>query len=354
MAASPDRGLARRLQSRLRLNTEGSGLMNHDAADTGIARLPIIDMTGLGEPTADARIAAELDDAFSRIGFAYFRNIGVAPELVETVFAQSRRFHGQSDEAKRRLTINGFHRGYMAPNTSQIVTSSVATVKRPNYSESLMLMNEVPPGDPRYGAPLMGPNQWPDELPGFREGVAAYDAAMAAFCQKLLRPMALALGMAPEAIAPFFAKPTTFLRLLHYPPQPPDADDETFGSAPHTDYGFLTVLVQDSAGGLEVRRRDGTWLPAPPVPGTWVVNVADMLSRWTNGRWMSTPHRVKNLSGGDRYSCPYFFDMDMDAVVECLPTCTGPDNPPRHPPVRYGDYLMERLDKNYAYRKPAA
>ena len=100
-----------------------------------------------------------------------------------------------------------------------------------------------------------------------------------------------------------------------------------------------------------MRRKDGTWLAAPPIDGTWVVNVADMLSRWTNGRWQSTPHRVKNLSGGDRYSCPYFFDMAMDSIVEVLPTC----QPARYPAVRYGDYLMERLDKNYAYRqRPAA
>mgnify|MGYP003336188453 CR=1 FL=1 len=101
-----------------------------------------------------------------------------------------------------------------------------------------------------------------------------------------------------------------------------------------------------------VRRKDGTWLAAPPLDGTWVVNVADMLSRWTNGRWQSTPHRVKNLSGGDRYSNPYFYDMSLDAIVEVVPTCQGPGNPAKWPPVRYGDYLLERLDKNYAYRQP--
>jgi isopenicillin N synthase-like dioxygenase len=266
------------------------------------------------------------------------------------VFEASRRFHAQPRAAKDAIAMNRFHRGYMAPKTSIIETSSVAKVTRPNDSESFMLMHEVPPGDPRHGRPLDGPNLWPD-LPGFREAVEAYERAMHAFCLRLLTPLGLALGLPRDWFQPHFRQPTTFLRLLQYPPHAKDAPDDAFGSAPHTDYGFITILCQDKQGGLEVRRRDGTWLAAPPIDGTWVVNVADMLSRWTNGRWQSTPHRVKNLSGGDRYSCPYFFDMSMDSIVEVLPTC----QPAKYPAVRYGDYLIERLDKNYAYRKqPAA
>jgi isopenicillin N synthase-like dioxygenase len=323
------------------------------SASVTARELPIIDFSSLDEGAAgEAVIARELDEIFSGIGFCYFRNIGVADDLVRGVFEASRRFHALPEPAKQALAMNAYHRGYMAPNTSVIVTSSVAQVRRPNYSESLMLMHEVDPADPRFGQPLHGPNQWPG-LPGFRAAVVAYEAAMRRFCLRLLRPMALALGLDAGWFFPFFDFSTTFLRLLHYPPQPPDSADDAFGSAPHTDYGFITILCQDDAGGLEVRRRDGTWLAAPPIPGTWVVNVADMLSRWTNGRWQSTPHRVKNLSGGDRYSCPYFFDMSMDSIVTCVPTCGDAGNPPRHPPVRYGDYLLERLDKNYQYRRPA-
>ena len=317
--------------------------------------LPVIDLSGLGSEAGDATIAKALDAAFGTVGFAYFAGTPVTPAQQAEIFAASRAFHALPDEQKRAVSMNEFHRGYMAPNTSVIATSSVAKVTKPNFSESFMFMHEVPPGDPRSGLPLQGPTPWPRALPAFREAVLAYQAAMEAFCRRLLRPMALALNLPPDALLPYFEKPTTFLRLLHYPPQAPDSPDDAFGSAPHTDYGFLTVLAQDSLGGLEVRRADGVWLKATPIPDTFVVNVGDMLSRWTNGRWQSTPHRVKNLSGRDRYSCPYFFDMDMDATVECLPSCTGPDNPPRFPPVRYGDYLLERLNKNYAYRqKPSA
>jgi isopenicillin N synthase-like dioxygenase len=306
--------------------------------------LPVIRFAGAGEEA----LARQLDAAFADIGFCYFADIGVDSALVEGVFAASRRFHAQPRAVKDAIAMNKFHRGYMAPKSSIIETSTVARVTRPNDSESFMLMHEVPPSDPRYGRPLDGPNLWPN-LPGFREPVLAYERAMHDFCQRLLRPLALALGLPRDWFLPFFRQPTTFLRLLHYPPHAQDAPPDAFGSAPHTDYGFITLLCQDERGGLEVRRKDGTWLAAPPLPGTWVVNVADMLSRWTNGRWQSTPHRVKNLSGGDRYSCPYFFDMSLDSVIDVLPTA----GPARFPPVRYGDYLIERLDRNYAYRKPA-
>ncbi|HSI01327.1 MAG TPA: 2OG-Fe(II) oxygenase family protein [Reyranella sp.] len=308
--------------------------------------LPIIEFAGTG----DEALARQLDEAFRDVGFCYFRGVGVDQALVDGVFDAARRFHAQPRAAKDAIAMNRFHRGYMAPKTSIIQTSSVARVTKPNDSESFMLMHEVPEGDPRHGRPLDGPNLWPD-LPDFREPVEAYEQAMRAFCLRLLGPLAIALDLPRDWFAPHFEQPTTFLRLLHYPPHARDAADDAFGSAPHTDYGFITILCQDRQGGLEVRRRDGSWLAAPPIDGTWVVNVADMLSRWTNDRWQSTPHRVKNLSGGDRYSCPYFFDMSMDSIVEVLPTC----QPARHPPVRYGDYLLERLDKNYAYRQqPAA
>ena len=216
-----------------------------------------------------------LDGAFGTFGFCYFRGIGVGNALVNGVFEASKRFHALPREKKDAIAMNSFHRGYMAPKSSVIQTSSVAKVTKPNDSESFMLMHEVPESDPRFGRPLDGPNLWPD-LPGFREPVEAYELAMRGFCYRLLRPMAMALGLPRDWFLPFFDQPTTFLRLLHYPPHDMSAPDDAFGSAPHTDYGFITILCQDNQGGLEVRRSDGTWLAAPPIEGTWVVNVADV------------------------------------------------------------------------------
>lgn len=318
--------------------------------------IPIVDLQGSLDATAPAaqQSARELFAALSQIGFAYIAGHSVAPATREAAFAASRDFHASTLAQKQSLAINAFHRGYMGMASSTIVTSSVAKVTRPNMSESLMLMHELPPDDPGLlaGLPMQGPNQWPDWLPGFKPAMLAYVREVDALGRHIVRLIALALGLPATALDHHFDHPTTFLRALHYPPQPP-AEDEQIGSAPHTDYGIITLLAQDDSGGLQVRPRGGDWIEAPPIPDTYVLNVGDMLARWTNGRLVSTPHRVINRSGGDRYSLPYFLDPSMDTLVECLPTCTDADHPPQHPPVRYGDYLLERLNRNYDYRKPA-
>jgi isopenicillin N synthase-like dioxygenase len=214
-------------------------------------------------------------------------------------------------------------------------------------------MHELPPDDPALlaGEPLQGPNQWPHWLPDFRPRMARFERDVDAVARHIVRLITISLGLPAHALDHHFERPTTFLRALHYPPQRRSTDDQ-FGSAPHTDYGIITVLAQDNSGGLQVRPRGGDWIDAPPMDDCFVLNVGDMLARWTNNRFVSTPHRVINRSGGDRYSLPYFLDPSMDTVIECLPTCTDAANPPHYPPVRYGDYLLERLNKNYNYRRP--
>lgn len=322
---------------------------------TPLAGLPILDLEQFDFDEAGAdRIARELDRSFREIGFCYIANTAVAPTLIDGVLTASRRFHAQTETAKNAIAINEFHRGYIAPKTSVLVTSSVAKVSKPNLSESFMVMHEVSPGDPEWGQPLQGPNQWPAGLPDFREAVMAYSGALEGVARRLTTLIARALHLSPSALDPYFEKPTTWLRLLHYPSQGPQPPADEFGAAPHTDYGFITILLQDDVGGLEVRRSDGTWLPATPVPGTFVINVGDILSRWTNGRWQSTPHRVQDRAAADRYSVPYFFDPAMSATIACLPTCITPGESPRYEPLRYGEYVMERINKNYGYRKTRA
>lgn len=319
--------------------------------------IPLIDLHGNidSEAPLARETAARLYEALSTIGFAYIAGHNVAPASRDAAFAASREFHASPLERKQSIAINGFHRGYMGMATSTIVTSSVAKVTRPNMSESLMLMHELPPDDHRLlaGLPLQGPNQWPGWVPDFQVRIERYIAEVDALSRYLVQLIAMSLGLPAHALDHHFDHPTTFLRLLHYPPQPP-LEDEQIGSAPHTDYGVITLLAQDDAGGLQVCPRGVDWIEAPPIANTYVLNVGDMLARWTNMRFVSTPHRVINRSGGDRYSLPYFFDPGMDALIECLPTCTDEANPPKHAPVHYGDYLLDRLNRNYDYRRTSA
>jgi isopenicillin N synthase-like dioxygenase len=141
-------------------------------------------------------------------------------------------------------------------------------------------------------------------------------------------------------------QPICTTRLLHYPPQPASAAQGQIGCGAHTDWGALTLLAQDDAGGLQVQARDGSWLNVPPVPGALVVNIGDLMQRWTNDRWPSTMHRVVNrFSGRDRWSIAYFFDLDADAVVVPLPACVSAAQPSRYAPITAGDHLAEMYRK---------
>ncbi|MBL8697889.1 MAG: isopenicillin N synthase family oxygenase [Alphaproteobacteria bacterium] len=314
------------------------------------SEIPLVDVSAAFASAPDRRMAGTaLVAALENTGFAYVVGHGVPQATIDAAFRASKAFHALPLVSKMAIHQNAFHRGYMPFSSSTIVTSTVAQVRKPNQSESFMMMHELAPDDPDRGKPLQGPNQWPAELPEFKPTVLAYNAALGAVGNRLVECIASGLGLAPDHFAGHFRKPTTFVRMLHYPPRPADAPDDLYGSAPHTDYGFLTLVCQDDTGGLEVKRRDGGWISATPVPGAFVMNAADILMRWTNNRLVSTPHRVVNRSPRDRYSIAYFHDPAMDAVVAPLPGAAA-----QWPPVRYGDYLMERLDKNYAYRAKAA
>lgn len=321
-----------------------------------VADIPTIDLAPAldGDPAGMARVARRLDEVYTDVGFGQVVGHGVEPELVDGLFEASRRFHALPAEEKAAIAINDAHRGFIAMASSTIVTSSVDEVRRPNQSESFMVMHDQPEDHPDRlaGVALSGPNQWPVSAPEIREPIERYVEALRSLGQRLVPVIALALGTPPESLTPAFAEPVTFLRLLWYPPQPPDPPDDLFGAAPHTDYGFLTLLAQDRLPGLQVRTTGGSWIDVPVVDGAFVLNSADILRRWSNGRWVSTPHRVINRTGEERYSAPFFFDPHMHTVVSPLPSCVPAGESPRYGSVVYGDYLMERLRANYRRHQP--
>jgi isopenicillin N synthase-like dioxygenase len=304
-----------------------------------------------GEPDALETAAGLVCRAVEDIGFFGIADHGVADEVVADAFAASARFHALPLDAKLAVKINASHRGYM-PMADQ----HRAEAAKANLSESFLVGAELAADDPDVlaAAPMCGLNQWPAELPDIRAPLAAYRDAMTALGRRMLGLFETALEVPDGFFQRCFTKPLTFVRALHYPPAPAHLPPDQFGAAPHSDFGFITMLAQDDVGGLQVRTRAGDWIDAPNMPGVFIVNVGDMLMRWTNDRFVSTLHRVLNAPGRDRYSLPFFFDPDVDTVVECIDSCRGPGNPPRYAPIVWGDYLTERFNANHKYRKPDA
>ncbi len=163
--------------------------------------------------------------------------------------------------------------------------------------------------------------------------------------RRLLPAVAVALDLEPARFDADFTDSQFSFRLSHYPPVPADANQ--FGIAPHTDANFLTFLAQSEIPGLQVRMPSGSWLDVPYIPGSFAVNAGDMMKRWTNGRFKSTPHRALPPVSGDRYAIPFFLGPNFDTEIACLPTCTSVSNPPQWPPITYAEWLAYWYDANY-------
>ena len=312
---------------------------------TEFTEIPVLDLAPLFSGEENGQLAKDFAEAYGDTGFAYVINHGVDPGLVDDVFAVSRKFHDLPVAQKQSIALNLNHRGYIAINTSTDVTSDLAEVTKPNQSASFMMMREDAQADPDIY--LSGPNQWPD-LPGFRDVCETYVHAMTGLGHRLMNLALDAIGVGDKSILKAFENPTIWLRLLHYPPQPLQAPKDLYGSAPHKDFGCLTLLAQDDVGGLQVQTPTGRWIDAPPLRNAFIVNVGDMLHRLSNGRLISTPHRVINATGRERYSVPFFFDPNVSATIAPLPG-TGPA---LFEPLNFGTFLKEELEASYDAHKP--
>lgn len=311
--------------------------------------IPVIDLGPYlaGAPGALGATAADLRHALEEIGFFIIVNHGVPRELIDRTFAEARRFHAQPIEAKMALRMNEHNNGYMAMGRYAVWTSEVNANDKPDLNEAFFTKRERRAGDPLLGSGrrFAGPNRWPVDLPGFRETVLEYTDAVDALGRKLLPVCAVALELTPDYFAAAFAESQFSFRLSHYPPL--EAQSNQFGIAPHTDANFLTFLAQTDVPGLQVRRPSGEWFDVPYVPDSYAVNAGDMMQRWTNARFKSTPHRAVPPVGRDRYAIPFFLGPHLDTVIECLPRCQDPDNPPKWPPITYEQYLHWWYDANY-------
>jgi isopenicillin N synthase-like dioxygenase len=317
--------------------------------------IPVVDIGPAlrGDPGALDVVAARVRHASERVGFFYLAGHGVPPAVLADAFAASRELHAIPLAEKQKLKLNENNIGYLAVNQSIQGASSVHRATRPNYNASFFISHDRGPEHPDVvaGTPLRGANQWPAGHDGMRAAMVRYFKTMEALGERMLPVLARALDMPADFFAPFFANEAHVnLRFLHYPPQETD-DDEQFGQGPHTDNSFVTVLAREDVPGLAVRLPSGEWLAPPVIPGTFLVNLGNMMKRWSNDRFLSTPHGVLNDSGHDRYSIAFFYSPNVDVVIECLPSCVSADNPPRYPRAIYRDLVLDFYNANYFHRQ---
>jgi isopenicillin N synthase-like dioxygenase len=308
--------------------------------------LPVIDAAALRGPDGPARDAAveALTHAAREIGFFYIGNHGVPQARIDRFFEAMRAFFALPDEEKRRTAFarDGKRMGYMAFGQQRTDDDADG-----DLVEGYEIGLDIPADDPDADFPFYGPTPWPDAPAGFREAMLSYMAEMRPLGEAVLRALAEGLGLAPHAFAPFLDKPILLLSPRHYPPQSGHITRKRLGVGAHTDYGFLTFVLQDEVGGLQVLAADGAWIEATPLDGSFVCNIGELLENATGGALRATTHRVINDSGHERYSCPFFFNPSRHAKVAPLPALAGSEKAKRYAPVRVGPHYEARMRYEY-------
>jgi isopenicillin N synthase-like dioxygenase len=323
------------------------------AGAVGPAALPVIDVGPLvnhGDAAEAAVVAEQIQAACRDRGFFYVTGHGVGDGLLAELADASAEFFALPLAGKLEIAMERGGRAWRG----YFPVGAELTSGQPDLKEGLYFGAELPGNDPRVlaGLPLHGRNLFPPQVPRLRPLVLAYLDALTALGQAVLAGLALSLGLdAGYFAASATADPTILFRIFHYPPSPPR--DEGWGVGEHTDYGLVTLLAQDDSGGLQVAAPEG-WIDAPPIPGTLVCNIGDMLDRMTGAWYRSTPHRVRNLSGHGRLSFPFFLDPGFAAEVPPLPAraATARDGSRRWDGQdlraftgTYGDYLIGKVSK---------
>ncbi|MGB0943012.1 MAG: isopenicillin N synthase family dioxygenase [Marinomonas sp.] len=313
-----------------------------ESKSTSFNEIPIIDLAKLIDGSDPMAVAKEIGDVCENVGFLYIKNHGVNKQLIKKAYAQAQAFFDLPLAQKQALNI---------VNSGQTLRGYI-----PMYGEN------VDPENTRdfkecfdFGlneeavSPFFGPNQMPEDPAEFKQTFEQYHEAMMALSRKLISAIALSLDLEADYFTKLQQKPITIQRLLHYPPQEGPINQEEIGIGAHTDYGFLTILSQDDIGGLQVQNRDGEWVSAPPVEDTFIVNIGDLVQTFTNDKYISTLHRVINTSGKERYSIPFFIDLDFDAEVSVVPSCQSEENPAKYQAYTCGQHKYKRFLDSYAH-----
>lgn len=324
--------------------------------------IPIIDLKNFvfADDGEKAEVVRRIRDTCRNDGFFYIVNHAVPTDAIDDMFAAARQFFALPVAAKDEVSIKrsgwNFH-GYL-PSFHKGEDPKL----KENLQEAFQVHIELPPDDPAViaGTPLYGMNLWPSAMPELRPRMLAYQQWLIQLGNRMLGLFALALGLPEDGLAPLFRKPTSLLRLLHYPPQKPDDSPEHIGTRAHTDTGTFTILSQDDVGGLEVMLKTGEWVSAPPRPHSYVVNLGEVMRSWSDGLFAATPHRVINRYGAERYSVPYFVNPEYHASFEPKISSTEVRDSKFDALISnkahkcYGDWIMEVYSRIYYKPQEAA
>lgn len=306
------------------------------AEQADVSEIPVIDISSLMSGGDAGEAAAAIHDAATRVGFFYLSGHGIEPELMAQAFSISREFFDQPETVKATAAVDTNQRGWMATGMAKMQGAKTHDLKEVFF----------------WGTPKTPPaNQWPSAFPRLQTELMPYYEAVCGIGNAVLKAVAHGFDLPESTFVNAYEKPMARGQLVYYPPSSSsDESEQRFGVAPHTDFGVLTFLLQDDNGGLQVRNRSGQWIEAPPIPGTLVCNIGDLLQRWTNDRFVSTVHRVINRSGKKRYSIPVFFDPSPDAMVD--PRALGtPDAEAKHAPITAADYIAQQNKKTFTQYK---
>ncbi len=312
--------------------------------------LPLID---IGPFVRESRIverqavARELREVCINIGFFYLTGHGIAQAELDALVDWGRRFFELPAEQKMALhqALSPGKQGYVSVGG---VNPAANRDTAPDIKERFAMSRDRLPGEPPAANFNSGESVWPAEgvLPGFEAALRTHLEKRCQLARCLVRAIAMSLELPENYFDDMYRYMGGTLMYNYYPPTDPAAlKDNQWNFSPHTDYGVATLLSQDALGGLQARNADGDWIAVPPQPGTFVVNLGDTLQMWTNDLYVSTLHRVVNASSAARISLPLFTYPHGQTLIECLPNCQGPGNPPKYPPVICEDYNQALVDQ---------
>lgn len=307
--------------------------------------IPVIDITPLRDGSDPASVAAALHEASQGLGFIYITGHGIPEDTIAAARAAAYSFFRAETAQKETILVSSSHRGWLRQGGAKMQDDAKSDLK-----ESFIWGWQGDDGAAPDDHPLRGDNLWPAFVPELKESALDYFAAAHEVAFHLMRGFALGLSLPEDFFLKTTDRPLSRASFVYYPAQPAEMGPDQFGVGPHTDFGVLTVLCQDDVGGLQVQAVDGDWVQAPPIPGSLIVNVADLLSRWTAGAYKSTPHRVVNSSGRERMSLVLAYDPNPDTMIDPREVF-GPDVAGAEDPITCGDYLLWRFGKAFSYRK---